>query len=175
MQTHRILALFIAFIGLASCADTNQIVRLSGDPNSKLDINGSVYISTPKDGIYGNKTYIGSGANTALILQSAFAEKIRNVEVGREYENYKTALESARRNKTNYLVFTTILRWEDRATEWSGIPDKAEIKVETIDANTDKTISSSIIKGRSGIATFGGDHPQDLLLGPIKEYVNGLY
>jgi hypothetical protein len=29
-----------------------------------------------------------------------------------------------------------------------------------------KTMDSAIIKGKSGIATLGGDHPQDLLVKP---------
>ncbi|ACR12232.1 conserved hypothetical protein [Teredinibacter turnerae T7901] len=36
-------------------------------------------------------------------------------------------------------------------------------------------VSSTIIYGKSKWATFGGDHPQDLLPEPIKQYVQGLY
>jgi hypothetical protein len=36
-------------------------------------------------------------------------------------------------------------------------------------------MDSVIIKGKSGLATFGGDHPQDLLAKPVSAYVNGLY
>jgi hypothetical protein len=38
-------------------------------------------------------------------------------------------LTHAKENNYGYLVFPTILEWEDRATEWSGIPDKASIKI----------------------------------------------
>ena len=175
MKAIQIFTVCIALIGLAGCADTTQLVKLSGDPSSKLDINGSVYISTPKDGIYGSTTYSGSGANTAIILQSAFAKRIRNIEVGRTYEKFEDALDSARKNKSKYLVYPTILHWEDRATEWSGIPDKVEVKVEIINTSSGKTVSSSVVKGKSKWLTFGGDHPQDMLAGPIENYVASLY
>jgi hypothetical protein len=35
--------------------------------------------------------------------------------------------------------------------------------------------TASVKKGKSGIATLGGDHPQDLLVKPVAEYVNELY
>jgi hypothetical protein len=73
------------------------------------------------------------------------------------------------------LVYPTILHWEDRATEWSGIPDRVEIKIEIIGATTGKGLDSAIIKGKSGLATFGGDHPQDLLPKPVEDYVSGLF
>ncbi len=36
-------------------------------------------------------------------------------------------------------------------------------------------MDSAIIKGKSGLATFGGDHPQDLLPKPVGEYIDALY
>ena len=77
--------------------------------------------------------------------------------------------------KFKYLVYPTILHWEDRATEWSGRSDKVEIKVVVVDVLTGNTITGSIIKGSSGLATFGGDHPQDLLPGPVNQFVSTLY
>ena len=44
-----------------------------------------------------------------------------------------------------------------------------------VDVRTDKTLSTVIIDGSSGLATFGGDHPQDLLPEPVGEYVDTLF
>jgi hypothetical protein len=68
-----------------------------------------------------------------------------------------------------------ILHWEDRATEWSGIPDRVEVKLLVLEAQGNKEIASIVISGKSKWATFGGDHPQDLLPEPIKQYVESLY
>jgi hypothetical protein len=70
---------------------------------------------------------------------------------------------------------STILHWEDRATEWSGIPDKVEIRIDVIESARGDTIDSAIVKRKSGLATFGGDHPQDLLPKPVEDYVASLY
>ena len=68
-----------------------------------------------------------------------------------------------------------ILHWEDRNTEWSGIKDKIEIKLVVYDAATGNELASTIIAGKIKWATFGGDHPQDLLPEPLKRYVESLY
>ena len=75
----------------------------------------------------------------------------------------------------DYYVIPEILYWEDRATEWSGIPDKIEVKVSVYDGQSAKELASTIILGKSKWATFGGDHPQDLLPDPLNKYVESLY
>jgi len=81
----------------------------------------------------------------------------------------------AKDNKYEYLVFSTILEWEDRATEWSMIPDKVSVKIVVFNVKTEERLSSTIVKGKSGWATFGGDHPQDLLPEPIEQYTDSLF
>jgi hypothetical protein len=36
-------------------------------------------------------------------------------------------------------------------------------------------LSSVVLTGRNKWATFGGDHPQDLLAVPLRKYVASLY
>jgi len=159
---------------LASCADSHQLMRVGGELQ-KLDPGGVVYVSVPADGHYGQTTYHGSGQNTAQIVVMAFSKYSARVENGHAQQDFNASLETARKVGAKYLVTPTILEWEDRATEWSGIPDKASIKLSIIDVETNATLDSVIIKGKSGIATFGGDHPQDLLPKPTNEYVASLY
>ena len=159
---------------LASCADSHQLMRLDGNLQ-KLDPRGVVYVSVPADGRYGQTTYYGSGQNTSQIVVMAFSKYSTRVESGHAQQDFNDSLESARKAGAMYLVIPTILEWEDRATEWSGIPDKASIKLSIIDVKTGAALDSAIIKGKSGLATFGGDHPQDLLPKPTDEYVASLY
>ena len=170
-----IAALVMLFSVLSGCADTHQLLRIDNDASVRLNQNGSIYVAAPKDGIYGNNNYHGSGANTAQIIRASFSRQTRNVEVAREYEQFNKALEYAKNNGFQYLVFPTILHWEDRATEWSSIPDQVEVKIDIIDTARGKTVAAGIVKGKSGIATFGGDHPQDLLPKPIDEFITSLY
>lgn len=55
------------------------------------------------------------------------------------------------------------MHWEDRATEWNFMRDKVKVKIEFVDAFSGNVESAAIVEGKSGIATLGGDHPQDLL------------
>lgn len=55
------------------------------------------------------------------------------------------------------------------------IPDKVEVNVEVVNVRTGDVISSGVIKGRSGLATLGGDHPQDLLPEPVAELLSSVF
>jgi len=159
---------------LGACADTHQLIRQDA-AGVKLTQTDTVFVAVPEDGSYGADTYRGSGQNAAQIIFSAFAKHTRSAKVGRAVQSFDEALASTRQAGTKYLVYPTILHWEDRATEWSAIPDKVEIKIEVVEASTGDVVAAGIINGKSGIATFGGDHPQDLLPKPTKEFVSSLY
>ena len=163
----------VVFLG-GCTTDSYQLLRTK-NVSIKLESSKSVYISIPRDGRYGQINYQGSGANASQIILMAFSKNSNSAETGRQYQSFDNALTHAKENNYGYLVFPTILEWEDRATEWSGIPDKASIKIAIINTESGKTMDSVIIKGKSGLATFGGDHPQDLLAKPISAYINGLY
>ncbi|CAC9443028.1 DUF4823 domain-containing protein [bacterium endosymbiont of Bathymodiolus sp. 5 South] len=163
----------VVFLG-GCTTDSYQLLRTK-NVSIKLESSKSVYISIPRDGRYGQINYQGSGANASQIILMAFSKNSNSAETGRQYQSFDNALTHAKENNYGYLVFPTILEWEDRATEWSGIPDKASIKIAIINTESGKTMDSVIIKGKSGLATFGGDHPQDLLAKPVSAYINGLY
>jgi hypothetical protein len=73
-----------------------------------------------------------------------------------------------------YYVESEILHWEDRATEWSGIPARIEIKISIYDSSSNAEITAVVVSGRSKWGIFGGDHPQDLLHERVNSYVQGL-
>lgn len=169
-----IFASIILLFTLTGCADSHLTESLKAS-NTHLSQNSSIYIATPSDGIYGNNKYQGSGRQTAQIIQAAFLKKTNQVQISTVTETFNGAINSANKNSFNFLVYPTILHWEDRATEWSSIPDKVEVKLLLVDLRNKQTLESVIIKGKSGLATFGGDHPQDLLTKPIEEFVSTLY
>ena len=168
-----LLALIIS-LSIVGCADKSGVKYLNNH-ETKLNPTKSVYIAEPKDGRYGNKVYSGSGATTAQALLKGFAKYIDEVETANKYQSRDEALNYAIAKNYSYLVYPDILQWEDRATEWSGIPDRISIKITIIDTKTSQSITSSIINGRSGWATFGGDHPQDLLPDAVEDLTKNLY
>ncbi len=170
----RLISVLLFAALLTACADSHQLMRMGGGQKT-LDRGGLVYVSVPGDGRYGQTTYFGSGQNATQIVVLAFSQHANRVESGHEQQDFDSALSAARKVRAKYLVVPTILEWEDRATEWSGIPDKASIKLAVVDVDNGATLDTVIIKGKSGLATFGGDHPQDLLSKPAGEYVSSLY
>lgn len=164
-----------ATLFLGACADSHQLIRQDTSTVAHLAPADSVFVAVPEDGAYGGDVYRGSGQNAAQIIYAAFAKRTRSARVGRAPQSFEEALASTRQAGHKYLVYPTILHWEDRATEWSAIPDTVEVKIEVIDAASGEAIASGVAKGKSGLATFGGDHPQDLLPKPVEEFVSSLY
>jgi hypothetical protein len=169
-----LIVIFITVL-VAACADTARITQDPSYGQVMLSKSVTAYVSVPRDGRYETKTYSGSGLTVTTIIRSSLLMHLVQVDEGFEVESYNQAILSAKSNAVDYLFFPTILHWEDRATEWSGIPDKAQIKIVIVDIKTSELISSTIIDGTSGIATFGGDHPQDLLSEPVTKFISGLF
>jgi hypothetical protein len=164
---------FLAVLALSGCVSTYKQDALT-TPVSKLLSGKSVVIATPENGSYSDKVYSTSGKTTATAVQSAFAHHANNVVVSAECRDLD-CLKNAYPSGYDYFVVPQILHWEDRATEWSGIRDKLEIKLTVYDAVDWRVLASNVITGKSKWATFGGDHPQDLLPHPLAEYVSTLY
>ncbi len=171
----RALSLFSAMLLLAACADSHQLTKSAGSPTFSLDSSDTIYVSVPRDGVYGSQRYTGSGMTTAQIIQGAFLKHVDSVNYGNSTQSRDDAWEAAMEAGALYLVYPTILHWEDRATEWSGKPDRVEVKMQVIDVATNTTEATAIAKGKSGLATMGGDHPQDLLPDPVNEFVSSLF
>ena len=165
------LVMFAAMI--SGCAATYKQNTLA-EPSAKLVRGKSVVISTPSNGFYENKEYSASGRMTALAVRAAFARFTNSTTVVPDC-NDLMCLKKDQSVSHDYYVIPEILHWEDRATEWSGIPDKIEVKVSVSDGQSAKDLASTIISGKSKWATFGGDHPQDLLPEPLNKYVESLY
>ena len=98
----------------------------------------------------------------------------REVSKGKNGDNMASE-DAAKASGATYLVAPEILHWEDRATEWSGKPDRVDVDIRVIAPTSGAVIASSVISGKSKWATFGGDHPQDLLPEPVDEYVGTLF
>jgi hypothetical protein len=169
----RIAVLVIITAMISGCASTYKQTNLI-EPTAKLLKGRSVVIATPANGSYENKEYSTSGRMTALAVRAAFARFTNTNTVSTDCKE----LECLKRNTSSnfdYYVIPEILHWEDRATEWSGIRDKIEIKLIIYEGQSWKELATTIISGKSKWATFGGDHPQDLLPEPLNKYVESLY
>jgi hypothetical protein len=141
-------------------------------PSAKLQSGKSLIIATPTNGRYSDDTYQASGEMTAAATRAAFARYSNNITVSQSCSDIGCLKNNG---AFGYYVVPEILHWEERATEWSGLPDRIEIKVTIYDGKTFETAASTIFSGKSKWATFGGDHPQDLLHEPMNSYIDSLY
>ena len=165
-----VITIILLTAGCAATYQTNDVKPI----NTKLDNSLGVLISTPDDGSFGNQNYANSGVMTANALKSAFMKHTSSVELSNSCHG-DNCLSEAYVIKYGYYVKPVILHWEERNTEWSGKPDRIEIQVLIYDTTTREVIASSRFSGKSKWATFGGDHPQELLPEPTNEFVDNLY
>ena len=170
---HKIAALTLVLF-VFGCADSHSVSPINTN-SERLSTSGFAYIAVPRDGRYGATNYAGSGQTVAQIVASAFAKHIDRFEIGQRLEQPDATMATAQELGATYLVTTVIVRWEDRATEWSGISDKAEVRITVRDIASGRTLASAVVSGNSGLWTFGGDHPQDLLPEPMDSYVGSLF
>jgi hypothetical protein len=140
-----------------------------------LQTQGSAYVALTPDGKYQGDVYAGSGYMTARIVASAFAPFLSKVTSGVEVEDFEQAIATAKRRGFTYLLYPMIRHWEDRATEWSMKPDRVAIELSVVLVGPERVLDSVVIEGKSTLATFGGDHPQDLLPEPVGEYAASLF
>lgn len=163
-----------AFTLLSGCADTHQFTRATGKGLASTQ-QASAYVGLPQDGRLGHIAYPGSGALTAQAVAAAFSPYIEKITVGMKTEDFAAAQQTAKAGEFMYLLYPEILHWEDRATEWSGRPDQAAVKLSVIDANTGEILDSAVVSGKSGMATLGGDRPEHLLPKPLADYASTLF
>jgi len=160
------LGLFCLFI-LSACTAKYDVIR---HDDKQLSTTDRYYISNPKDGKYGAKNYVNSGEMTRDALFNELS--ILGVRVAKADETLgKTdSLRSSKKQGYDILIYPTILHWEDRATEWSGLRDRAKIQLELIDTNTEVTVDNTVFDLVGTWWTFGGLHPQDMVDEAVKEY-----
>jgi hypothetical protein len=165
--------LLIIALLITGCTATYHQQALS-DNARKLDKGKGVFISVPEDGRYGNHEYFNSGKMTANAVKAALLKYTNTVKVSNEChaDNCFSVIPI---ETYSYYVKPEILHWEDRATEWSGKPDRLEVMLTVFDTATGAEISTVSLNGKSKFLTFGGDHPQDLLPEPINKYIESLY
>ena len=172
----RLTSIFLITLGLFGCVNKHELVRPDNSvAKVKLERQATAYIAVPQDGKYGQTIYHGSGETTTQVIQAAFAKHLRQVVKGTEHQTLESAMSMAQQNGSTYLIYPTILHWEDRATEWSGKADKVSVKISVIKVGSGVEVDAVVINGKSKWATFGGDHPQDLLPPPIEEYAAALF
>jgi len=95
-------------------------------------------------------------------------------EIARSHQSFDDAKKSALDSNYKYLFYPTIVRWEDRTSEWTGKTDQIEIWIEVVEVSTGKIVDSSMLISKSDIVGSGLGPPQGLLSELFSNYVHGL-
>ena len=134
-----------------------------------------IYIAMPEDAIDKKNPVQASGRRTAVALEDAFKLQTRSVHTSRLPETLADALTHARERECEWVAFPTIIKWQDRPTEWNGVRDKLELKIDLISVATGEVVRTTHIEAKSKFMSDGEDAPQDLLAEPVDKFVRSLF
>jgi hypothetical protein len=107
---------------------------------------------------------------------AAFSRYVRRVEVGGGPALSRDELLAAARNVgAGYLVIPSITHWEQRATEWSGIPSRVSMSLTVVDTQTGAEVRSALLESRSAVMTMIRPNPDNLAQEMIDQQVSAFY
>ena len=159
---------------LVGCTHTYGLDR-QREAGRVLPSSASLYVALPEPGRYQSQYYAESGRQTRDAIAQAFRSHVAKVQIGGEPEGYEAALSRARALGATHLVLPTIDHWEERATEWSGKPDRIIIDIKIFEVASGGVVDAAEVSGKSRWGTLGGDHPQELLPRAVGDYVDVLF
>jgi hypothetical protein len=170
-----VVAMTLAALVLAACETSYKEKNLTNEPPPILKSTSRIYVAIPFDASFKDTVAQESGKLTAQAFQVAFLHYSRSVYTSKFPESVAEALESARRAQMEYVLYPTILRWEDRATEYTGIRDRLAMKVDLIDLQSGTVVFSREVEATGKWMSDGGETPRELLTDPAEQYVNSLF
>jgi len=158
------------------CEHTTREVSLGnvGAP-PLLSQKGRFYVAYALNTRDKNGPVLDSGRLVTEPLRAAFQKQVTAVLGGRLAETLDEAKANASKAGAHYLVYPTIMQWEDRNTEFSGRRDKVEIRLEMWNVPEERLMDIRLVQGTSRWLTDGGDKPQDLLTEPFTKYAASFF
>ena len=163
---------------LTACSASYQERETAGTEASsvRLDPGKDVFVAVPADGQYAAITYRGTGRVVAQKTAAAFSRYARRVEIAAIVSvDRQELLAAARKTGAGYLAIPSIAHWEQRATEWSGIPSRVSVALAIIEVDTGLELRSSLLESRSATMTLVRPNPENLAQHMIDQNVAGLY
>jgi hypothetical protein len=162
-------------LACGGCKSTYSEKQITAAPAPMLHHNDRIYVAMPFDATFKKTVAQGSGKQTAQTLFAALSSYTQSVFLGKFPESPSDALETARKYHVDYVVYPAILKWEDRATEWSGRRDKLELRIDLLSATDGQVAFSQEVEATGKWMTDGDDTPNDLLPQPCEKFVNALF
>lgn len=158
------------------CACTAQVKNLQSEQDPKLakvDMRkAKILINHAAEGkavAYGT-TYELSGIYFSNCMKEIAANYNPSVKLAGHVSSETEMINNLRaKGNIEYLIYGTIINWEDHVTEWNDMPDRINIDIKLYEVKTGKVLAHENFISSGKLLTVGGDHPQDLLAGPLIE------
>lgn len=166
--------LLVVFTTIIGCVPHQHEIRRFNPEGPLLTRSDSVYVAVAKDAIYREKTYWGTGLTTSKILLSFFTIRDMRAEIARSHQSFDDAKKSALEANYKFLFYPTVVRWEERKSEWTGKTDQIEIWIDMVEVSTGKIVDSSILTSKSDIIGSGLGLRHGLLPELFSNYVHSL-
>jgi len=153
---------------LVSCASVsvNEVERKNIEFNATND--SSLCYIPPKDASFAGNTYPNSGMAISGKVLAAIPQGIKVIEA-----------QSPEECDADNMLTVDILHYENRATGWSGLPDRLRLKLELTEIPPGKTnqlvYSSQSEMVSSAMFEWGNAAPYKLLGKDFKKQVHALF
>ena len=157
---------------LSSCSTTYSYDTYNPD-NIRLSKGKNVAIATSDDGFYGTDIYFGSGLSVSKIIRQFLREYCGKCDIFSDKEKIQdfTTEEMA---QYDYIFVPSIEHWEDRATAWSAIPDRASVSIEIYD-NSGILLIETLIESTSARMTMGTTDPSEIFAEAVQPFIASLF
>jgi hypothetical protein len=170
-----LMAAALALAGIGCESTVKQTTTEAGPAGAPLRNGSRVYVAMPEDAIDKKEHVMGSGGRVAMALQDALKRHTRNVVTAKTPETLEEAVNQARDISYEYVVFPAILKWQDRATEWTGVRDKLQVKIDLVAVDSGAVVRTTMIDGKGKWMTDGEETPQDMLAEPVDKFVRAMF
>ena len=168
----KIFFLLMFVFSFTGCMSTYRY-DFSDTQDIYLDKNRKIAVSVSEDGYYGDDIYKGSGIFLSNCIRTEVSKYSSKALVLRKKVSLNDFSETELL-QFDYIIIPEILHWEDRATAWSGLPDKVEIFIEIYDSRG-ALVKEGSFYGESAKATLMSNDPSDLLAKPIRNFFKSVF
>ncbi|PHQ72256.1 MAG: hypothetical protein COB93_01020 [Sneathiella sp.] len=169
------LSKFLIIIALlqlgAACSDKYRVDAID-PPAVNISAKSSYYVMLAENGRLGQTHYEQSGKMVSTLITAELEARGATTTTASAVETLSQATEKSKSLGIEYIFQPKILHWEDRATEWSSRPDRITMAYKIFSVPTGELVASTTVSASSKWATFGGDHPQDLVPKTVSDFMN---
>lgn len=165
--------MIVAIVNFSGCSTKLKTLQSSQSSNLELTelSNANIVINNAAPGCAPNGHFYDK---SGIYLSNCIKDMIVILNKNTKLSNKTLSLDEmvkyvAKNNNAKYLIYASILNWEDHVTEWTGVPDRITIDLKLVKIPYGTVVAHEEFMSSSKWATLGGDHPQDLLAKPFSD------